>query len=714
MVFVTCCLLNPSFADDNSVKLIDSKYHSMIDEAIEKSEYDIEQIDMDRIFIVENTSHINMKKNIEAVWVWVALPIKGTEDISYVGFDDGKYIKAFTNFVSFDGMMVPGDSAYNKYISDNGLSDPAKVKNMWISERVHVFAFDVVCDGEEYIIPYYFTDESSFNVMKSDECIIQLGKAYTLDEFVKICEKESVLYDEYRRELREKENKVVVSVDKDGDEIVKVGDINIDELKEDILNHINLANEGSYVKMNIDDRYENKHTYIDTSLKKEFSDFVDNLFEEINLQIKEKCEESRSFDSSCIIRIKYKKNDKISIYNATINISDDAVEINVPDYDGIILKVKNGSKIKEYLIQESENGFDSFENDNVENYKPLILGTTDTLTKTDIIEFKFNNTLKGNNTVTDNVASYNSMVKGIFEKYRENKYKSTYVLTLSGDMGEVSFCVQKQSSLDGSEEIFSNNTPLTFFDNIRFEKGDIVEYKNIKSGDTYDFEMYFKDGDITKVLFEDIQCKEIKYLSLTEDTKLYEEYVEKNKEDIIKNAKECADVLYNVGLFKGTDNGYELEKSLTREESATILVRLLGKEDYSAEENPEVFLDVDKTRWSYPYIMYCYNNNITKGTSNNTFSPEAEIDAEQFVTLLMRLLGYHDITPETALKKSVHYELLSQEMVDSLKENETFIRENMVQIVYNSLKTNMNDGKQFSDYLLEQGVLTESNLDIIE
>ena len=42
--------------------------------------------------------------------------------------------------------------------------------------------------------------------------------------------------------------------------------------------------------------------------------------------------------------------------------------------------------------------------------------------------------------------------------------------------------------------------------------------------------------------------------------------------------EEQADILNQLGLFRGTDNGYQLEKNFTRAEGATMLVRLLGKE----------------------------------------------------------------------------------------------------------------------------------------
>jgi len=164
-------------------------------------------------------------------------------------------------------------------------------------------------------------------------------------------------------------------------------------------------------------------------------------------------------------------------------------------------------------------------------------------------------------------------------------------------------------------------------------------------------------------------------------------------------------------LFKGTDQGYELEKSLTREESVTIVVRLLGEADkVNADDFDATFVDVGKERWSYAYVMYCYENGITKGTGEDTFTPDAQIDASQFITLLMRLLGYTEVNPDTAMVKSIEHRLLPAEKVEELIQKSIFTRSDMVQIVYNSLKTQMENEVVFSEYLMDKGILSENQI----
>ncbi len=172
-----------------------------------------------------------------------------------------------------------------------------------------------------------------------------------------------------------------------------------------------------------------------------------------------------------------------------------------------------------------------------------------------------------------------------------------------------------------------------------------------------------------------------------------------------------ADTLYSFGLFKGTDNGYELEKTLTREESATILVRLLGEEsNLKASNYTAVFNDVTKERWSFPYVMFCYKNEITKGTSSDTFSPSSAVTARQFTALVLRLMGYADIEPENALEESVYKGIINTDTARRLKSTNLFARDDMVYIVYRSLMCKTSDGRILADILAEKGVVTEKEV----
>lgn len=209
------------FADAEYVpsgfKETQEKYADLISVAIEKSEYNEEQIDKEHVFIVEHTSPLQLKKGEETVWIYVALPIVESNDISYAHFDDGEYVSAVTNFAALKGTEKPYGNKIRSYMNAGYISNPSQITNVWVGEGVHVFAHKITCDGEEYIIPYYLTKDSVFNRLKSEDCNLELGKVYTLDEFLSECENAAKLFDESRKS-ETKQDKSTTYVKNDGDE----------------------------------------------------------------------------------------------------------------------------------------------------------------------------------------------------------------------------------------------------------------------------------------------------------------------------------------------------------------------------------------------------------------------------------------------------------------------------------------------------------------
>jgi hypothetical protein len=62
-----------------------------------------------------------------------------------------------------------------------------------------------------------------------------------------------------------------------------------------------------------------------------------------------------------------------------------------------------------------------------------------------------------------------------------------------------------------------------------------------------------------------------------------------------------AEALKELGLFKGSDKGFELERAPSRVEAMVMLVRLLGKEEEAKENNYEhPFTDVPE--WANVHI----------------------------------------------------------------------------------------------------------------
>lgn len=110
-------------------------------------------------------------------------------------------------------------------------------------------------------------------------------------------------------------------------------------------------------------------------------------------------------------------------------------------------------------------------------------------------------------------------------------------------------------------------------------------------------------------------------------------------------ATAAADELHSLGLFNGTGtdaNGnpiYDLDRAPTRHEAVTMLVRMLGKGEEALAGTWDIpFTDV--AEWAKPYVGYAYANGLTSGTSATTYSGNDTVTASQYITFILRALGY--------------------------------------------------------------------------
>ena len=107
--------------------------------------------------------------------------------------------------------------------------------------------------------------------------------------------------------------------------------------------------------------------------------------------------------------------------------------------------------------------------------------------------------------------------------------------------------------------------------------------------------------------------------------------------------EELALSLKSLGIFKGNEeNDFELNRAPTRFEAATMLVRLLGKENEALEGNWEHnFADVPA--WADKYVGYAYKNGLVNGVSDTQFG-SGKASACMYLTFVLRALGYSDGT----------------------------------------------------------------------
>ena len=171
------------------------------------------------------------------------------------------------------------------------------------------------------------------------------------------------------------------------------------------------------------------------------------------------------------------------------------------------------------------------------------------------------------------------------------------------------------------------------------------------------------------------------------------------------NQVRSADAMNDLGLFLGTDIGYELENKLTRAQGVTMLVRMIGKEPVAKNGSfGDPFKDVDA--WAKGYVGYAWKNQITNGISANEFGPNMTMTDYMFLTLTLRALGYNDSQgdfvwndPYTLAKKVG--------LISSTTADKDFTRGEAVEVFWNAMNAKLKDKTTtLADSLIAQGIFT--------
>lgn len=161
-----------------------------------------------------------------------------------------------------------------------------------------------------------------------------------------------------------------------------------------------------------------------------------------------------------------------------------------------------------------------------------------------------------------------------------------------------------------------------------------------------------------------------------------------------------ADVLKDLGLFQGSEAGYDLDRAPDRAEAATMMVRLLGKEAeaktyYEANADKFPFTDLDNGYdWAKPYVAWLYNEGLTSGATATTFEPGNKCTAQQYTTFLMRALGYSDaeggdFTYDKAIDFATEKGVVDMFNMDA----DNFMRDDVVAMSYTALSVAPKSGE---------------------
>ena len=149
---------------------------------------------------------------------------------------------------------------------------------------------------------------------------------------------------------------------------------------------------------------------------------------------------------------------------------------------------------------------------------------------------------------------------------------------------------------------------------------------------------------------------------------------------------EAVHTLETLGLVRGSAAGFEPERNATRAEAAVMLLRLMGKEQAAlASDAPCPFADAG---WAEPYLAYAYQHGLVRGVSDTTYGCDGSVSARDYVTMILRVLGYQDEADFTwggSLAFADRLGLTGGEY--SSDPERPFLREDMALLSYSALRS---------------------------
>ena len=172
---------------------------------------------------------------------------------------------------------------------------------------------------------------------------------------------------------------------------------------------------------------------------------------------------------------------------------------------------------------------------------------------------------------------------------------------------------------------------------------------------------------------------------------------------------DAAETLSALGLLHGTEKGMELDREVTRAEAAVMVLRLLGLESEARKETAACpFTDGG---WAAPQLAFAWNRGLVRGRSSTYFGSAEKADLRDFVTLLLRALGYSETQGDFTWSECLAFADSIDLCRGEYTADSAFLRGDMAQLSYTALTLPVKGSEQtLSELLYREGVLSGAAL----
>ena len=174
-----------------------------------------------------------------------------------------------------------------------------------------------------------------------------------------------------------------------------------------------------------------------------------------------------------------------------------------------------------------------------------------------------------------------------------------------------------------------------------------------------------------------------------------------------------AAALHELYIFKGDASSFRQQSRLERSEAAAYVVRLDGSEQEALHLKRSLentgFTDVDVDDWYAPYVVQASESSIIKGFPDQTFRAEEYVSEQEFVKMVLAVLGYPqgtDFEWNDVYSKAEEIGLLDDARTQ--RDEEGFTKAGAVRYLYRALQLPRKDSeKLLIEELVERGAISE-------
>jgi len=172
--------------------------------------------------------------------------------------------------------------------------------------------------------------------------------------------------------------------------------------------------------------------------------------------------------------------------------------------------------------------------------------------------------------------------------------------------------------------------------------------------------------------------------------------------------------LYDLGLMKGTGVSpygrrlFDLDRTPTRAEAVTMLVRFLGREKEALDKKRDhPFTDVPD--WADGYVAYAYECGLTNGIAEKAFGSDMACTQEMYLTFMLRALGYSSSGQKPDFSYEDPWIFACEKGITPRQMNTSpFYRSEMVDMSYLSLTAKCkNTNRPLYIDMIDRGLFTE-------